>query len=271
MLKRFLCSLVVSLLPSIYPGTSCADTASTPLGNLSRANGGRSLLVAVPGTVFTRLEKGAPVGVMAEVTDIILRRMGFSPVFIGMSMKEILGAIRDNQIGASSLIVMTPKNKDAVLFTDPVVDEYTTIVTRQGEGFPLNQLSDLWGRKIAGRQGYHYPMLEKDPNIQIERYRSDGEVIRNLLLHKVDLVLISTLSNIYSFRVEGVMDKLEILPIAVGIVPLRIALSPKEFSAGDLAQFNTRLQQLRGEPAWQDILARNGFADLIHTWPILEK
>ncbi|MBF0426063.1 MAG: transporter substrate-binding domain-containing protein, partial [Magnetococcales bacterium] len=201
-MPRCLLSLPIIVWLLLLSGPGYADMIALPEGALQTERD-RSVFVAVPVTVFTRIEKGAPAGVMAEATDIILKRMGKTPVFIGMSMGEIPRAIADGQVGASALMVMTPANKDNVLFTEPVVQEYTTIAVRQGDGFKLNQLSDLRGRRIGGRVGYHYPLLAQDPEITIERFRSDGEVMRNLLLRKVDMVLMSTLSNVYSFRVEG--------------------------------------------------------------------
>lgn len=258
------------------PGTkkavkSSAKKEDKPTTTTQTDKSNRTILVAAPWTVFTKVKRGMPVGVLAETTDIILKRMGFNPVFVGMSMGEIPKAMKENQVAASALMVKTPDNEKNILLTEPIVNEYTAVVVRRGESFPLERLSDLRGRKIGGRQGYRYPLLEEDGEIKIEGYRSDGEVMRSLLLHKVDIVLVSALSNVFSFRVEGVINKLEILPIAVGIVPLRVALSPKVFTPADQTRFNTLIVQVRGEPIWQDILAKNGFADLIRDFPLLKK
>ncbi|MBF0139524.1 MAG: transporter substrate-binding domain-containing protein [Magnetococcales bacterium] len=281
MLNRLLVSVVVGLMIGLSSGIGQTEVVDLPGAEKQKSDqsgataqtdkNSRTVLVAAPWTVFTKVKRGAPVGVLAETTDIILKRMGFNPVFVGMSMGEIPKAMKENQVAASALMVKNPDNEKNVLLTEPIVNEYTAVVVRRGESFSLERLSDLRGRKIGGRQGYRYPLLEEDDEIKIQRFRSDGEVMRSLLLHKVDIVLVSALSNVYSFRVEGVINKLEVLPVTVGIVPLRVALSPKVFTPADQTRFNSLIEQVRNEPVWQEILAKNGFADLIHDFPLLKK
>ncbi len=153
--------------------------------------------------------------------------------------------------------------------SDPVLTEYSVAVTRKGKDFPVSRVADLYGKKIGGRTGFRYAAIEEDPNIGITRYQNDAEMIRALLFGTVDVVLVGAMSDISGLRTEGVIKRLDILPFAVGSVPLVVAFSKKLFSESDVQQFNRLLAEYKKSTAWQDILNQNGFADLVRDWPLI--
>ena len=157
------------------------------------------------------------------------------------------------------------------MYTDPIVSEFNMVAIRADQTVSVKKLGDLHGLHLGGRQGYLYPLLEADPEIHIERFQQDGELIRNLIHGKIDAAIISALSDVYKLRAEGVMSRIRVLDHAVGEVPLRAVLSRRVVSEADLADFNRRLAELRAGPVWKDILERNGFADLAVDWPMVAR
>jgi ABC-type amino acid transport substrate-binding protein len=221
------------------------------------AQDGNRVLVSLQNNVFANLFDGHPEGVMLETVDTVLRRWGREPVHVVM------------QNGDTFVAVETPSNRTLALYTDPILTEYNVIALPAGKDMRLNHTSDLHGLRLGGRVGYQYPLLDPDPQIHMERYSQDGELIRNLILGRIDAAVISALSDVYKLRAEGVMPRIHLLDRAVGMVPLRAALSNRLFTASDLDRFNATLAGLRKGREWQQILERNGFADLAVDWPLI--
>ena len=240
------------------------------LGRTARAApAGNRVLVSLQNNVFANLFDGRPEGVILETIDTILLRWGREPVHVVMQGADTAVAMQDGIVGINSVTVETPSNHGAALYSDPILTEYNVIALPAGKDLTLNTLSDLHGMRLGGRVGYQYPLLDPDPQIHMERYSQDGELIRNLIMGRIDAAVVSALSDVYKLRAEGVMPRIHLLNRAVGIVPLRAALSNKLFAAADLERFNATLAGLKASGEWQDILERNGFADLAVDWPLI--
>ncbi|MGE5505451.1 MAG: substrate-binding periplasmic protein [Actinomycetota bacterium] len=230
-----------------------------------------TVVIAVPGNIFGRTDRGQPQGIIAEAVAEVFRRMGRPVQFLTMRQPEAIAALKDGRIDVATVVVKTPKIQDAGLFSNPIVMEYNAVVVRKGEGFPLKATADLAGRRIGVRAGYSYPLLQKNKGVETTAFDSDGAMFRALVLGKLDAAIFAALSDSYTFRSEGIITKVELLDTAVGSVPLYAVLSPRLFSNAELQEFNRRLAELRQSPAWPDILERNGFADLVHEWPLVSE
>ncbi len=195
--------------------------------------------------------------------------MGKRPVYIVMPSSEMTTALQDGTVAVNTVTVQTPGNSKLALYSDPIVTEYNVVAIRADQELSVERLSDLHGLKLGGRQGYQYPLLDTDPQINLQRFAQDGELIRNLILGRIDAAIISALSDVYKLRAEGVMPRIKVLSRAVGAVPLRAALSLRTFTPTDLEQFNLCLSALKASATWTDILERNGFADLAVDWPTI--
>ena len=243
--------------------------AAAPWRMVRAAPRGNSVLVSLQNNVFANLFDGHPEGVIIETVDTILRRWGREPLHVVMQSGDTVAAMQDGTVGVNTVTVETPSNRDLALYSDPILTEYNVIALPAGKSLTLNHISDLHGLRLGGRVGYQYPLLDPDPQIHMERFSQDGELIRNLILGRIDAAVISALSDVYKLRAEGVMPRIHLLDRSVGMVPLRAALSNKLFSTADLERFNATLAGLKASAEWQDILERNGFADLAVDWPLI--
>lgn len=228
------------------------------------------ILVGLPNNIFANLHDGRPTGLLAEAIDLILRDMGRKPVYIVMSNADMSAALRDGTVGLNSVTVLTSADAEAGLYTDAIVTEFNIVAVRAGQKLRVEHLGDLHGLKLGGRAGYLYPRLDADPQIRLQRFSQDGELIRNLIHGRIDAAIISALSDVYKFRAEGVMTRIRLLNRSVGQVPLRAVMSRHAFSEVDLADFNKRLAALKAGPQWAEILERNGFSDLAVDWPMVD-
>lgn len=227
-----------------------------------------AIKVAVPGNVFARLEKDKASGVVVEAADALLRKQGMQPTYLTMSTNDALSDLSKGAIGAATVVVPTPRVQEVAYVSDPVVSEYNIVISLKGKAFELNRIADLYGKRIGARLGYQYPSLDKDAKLQLSRFQSDGEMMRALLFGKIDAAIISAISDVYAFRSEGIMTRLDVLKMAVGTVPLAVAFSRQQFTQADVDAFNRSLASFKQQPEWQNILERNGIADLAKEWPL---
>lgn len=242
----------------VAPPTTTGSTVAT-----------QRILIGVPNNVFARLDEGQPTGIMLEAVNHIALQMGLQPSFVTMPASDIPKALDSGQIDIAAVRIQSSRGKESALFTDPIIHEHNVPIARAGEGFSLRKVSDLNGKRVAGRAGYHYPALEKATNVKMERFDSDGAMIRALLHKKTDVVIIAALSDIYVFRAEGVMRRVQVLDSAIGSVALRAAFTAKRYTPEHIVRFNELLAVYQKGSAWQQTLERNGFADLVHDWPML--
>ncbi|TSA11341.1 MAG: hypothetical protein D4R74_13325 [Betaproteobacteria bacterium] len=225
--------------------------------------------MAIPGNLFASLEKGVPTGIFLETVDALLKKSGVAPTYLNMPTGEAIQSLNAGAVAMATVVVPVPRIKDAAYFSDPIVIEHNIAVTLKDKGFDLGKVADLRGRRIGARTGYQYPLLQKDPGIVLQRFQTDGEMLRALLFGAVDVVIISAISDIYAFRSEGIMTRMEILKTSVGTVPLVAAFSKKQFTKESVDAFNRALEEFKNSPEWQDILERNGVADLVRDWPMV--
>ncbi|MBS4098741.1 MAG: ABC transporter substrate-binding protein [Sulfuricella sp.] len=227
--------------------------------------------VAVPGNVLSTLDKGVPRGVFIRAVDAVLREMGKTPAYLLIPTSVALNSLEEGKLDVGTAIVPLARDQERVWFSAPILTEYSVVAVLRNKTFPLARIADLYGRKIGARVGFRYPMLDGDQGVTIARYRSEGEMIRALLFGEVDGILISSVTEINVLRTEGMISKLDILPIAVDRVPLIAAFSKKSFSADEVRDFNVHMDSFKKGPVWAAILNQNGLADLVRDWPLIDR
>lgn len=236
----------------------------------SRAQSGApAFRVAVPGNLFAHLGKLGPEGIFLEAMDAVLKRMGKAPQYVIMPTGDALAEVAGGSISAATVVVPSPRMNDTLWLSDPLVTESNIVVALKDKGFALKTLADLRGKRLGARTGYRYPMLENQPGIRLQRYSTDGEMLRALLFEQADAILCSAISDIFALRSEGIMKRLVVLDKAAGAVPMVAAFSKDSFSKQDLEAFNAALAQFKSSPQWGQVLERNGLADLVRSWPMI--
>lgn len=227
--------------------------------------------VAVPGNVLSALDKGTPRGIFVQAVDAVLRRMGRTPSYLLIPTTLALASLEEGKLDVGTAIVPLARDQQRVWFSQPVLTEYSVVATLRGQAFALRRLADLHGRKLGARVGYQYPLLDGDGEVRVTRYHSDGEMIRALLFHEVEAILIAGMTEVNSLRTEGMIARFDILPVAIDTVPLVAAFSRQTFSTDEVRTFDAEMAAFKQTPAWQEILNQNGFADLVNPWPLLSR
>jgi len=225
--------------------------------------------VAVPGNMFAQLSKNGPEGVFLETMDVLLKGMGKVPQYVTMPTGDALAEVNKGTLNAATVVVPSPRTTSNLWLSDPLVVESNIVVALKDKGFALKSLSDLAGKRLGARQGYRYPLLENKSGMKLERYTTDGEMLRALLFDQIDAILFSAISDIFALRSEGIMKRLVVLDKAVGSVPFVAAFSKSSFSEQDLQTFNKALADFKRGSQWKQILESNGLTDLSEPWPMI--
>lgn len=264
MISRFFTVIIVVSSLILATSNGQAQTDNDPVSVTA-------VTVAVPGNLFAKLEKSRPAGVLLETVDRLLSQMGKKPSYITMPTGAALKEIQEGRIDIATVVVPTPRARESAWLSDPVFTEYSLVMAPKTKVFPFGRVADLYSKRIGARAGYQYPLLESDSKVNLVRYRSDGEMIRALLFGRLDAILIAAISDISTFRTEGILDRFEILKIAVGTTPLTVAFTKNRFSQQDVDQFNRMLAQFKQQPDWNIMLDRNGLSSLIKDWPLISQ
>jgi ABC-type amino acid transport substrate-binding protein len=249
---------------------SCLLVFMSPLALAQASQAGTPVFrVAVPGNMFAQLGKAGPEGIFLETMDALLKRMGKTPQYILMPTGDALIEAASGKISAATVVVPSARLASTLWLSEPLFNESNIVVTLRDKGFALKKLADLKGKRLGARQGYRYPMLENKPGIVMERYTTDGEMLRALLFEQIDAALFSAISDIFAMRSEGIMKRLLVLENAAGSVPFVAAFSKVHFTQRELQDFNKALAEFKRSPQWEEVLERNGLADLSRPWPMI--
>nr|VFJ66221.1 MAG: ABC-type amino acid transport substrate-binding protein [Candidatus Kentron sp. DK] len=232
------------------------------------------IVAGVPGNRLADITNGKPRGVVAEATIKILEELGYKPHLVLGSAnnleEEFRGGDFDVAVGVS--VSANHRAGTGIIYSDPIIREYSVLLVRAGEHRVIDSFDDLRGVRLGVLAGHQYPGLENHTHsgIILVRQRKDSENVRNLLLKDLDIVVVSSVSDIAEFRGEGIMRALELLDKAVGFTDIGSAFAADRFPPGFIRCFNSRLQQFMGTPQWGELLSRNGIGSLVKTWTLLE-
>lgn len=232
------------------------------------------IVAGVPGNRLADITNGKPRGVVAEATIKILEELGYKPHLVLGSANNLEEEFRggDFDVAVGVGVSASHRASTGIIYSDPIIREYSVLLVRAGEHRVIDSFDDLRGVRLGVLTGYQYPGLGNHTHsgITLVRQRKDSENVRNLLLKDLDMVVVSSVSNIAEFRGEGIMRALELLDKAVGFTDIGSAFAADRFPPGFIRCFNSRLRQFMGTPQWGELLSRNGIGSLAKTWTLLE-
>ena len=211
---------------------------------------------------------GSALGVIGEAVATLLHQKGFQPRYESLPAARAYKMVESGEI---DLAITVLKTAERAYYSAPILTEFTVLVVPKGKGFALRSLADLKGKVIGGRSGFLYPSLDRAEGVVIERNSTSAANYMKLLAGRLDAVLAGSISGGLELRQLGLMDKVEQLPAAVGIIPLGAAFSMQHFSAADVADFDRGIAGLKSTRHWGVILNRYGAEGLVRPWPLVGK
>lgn len=245
------------------------DTALYGISKQERGLNEKKIRIAIPGNMYADLNLGKPRGVIAEALSSVLNKLDITASYIVMSSSEAKEALDSGVVSLALSSLVFENAEGQTRYSKPLIQEYLLLLSTTASENDVNRISDMAAYHVGGREGYRYPTLDKHSDIVIEKFQKDGDIIRSLLLGDIDFALISSVSDISLFRSESIMQAFKTEEKAVGHVDLGIEFSeslPTEL----IVSINKELQVLMESKEWENILDRNGLADLVRDWQQME-
>ena len=212
---------------------------------------------------------GDPVGVLGDTSDKILQAMGFEPTATHLPFARLYNSIHNGEIDVAIGVLRTEERAAQAHYSDPILTAYNVLVVKKGDGFDYASLTDLKGRKIGGRRGFAYPALE-NAGVTVESAKDDDTNLKKVLAGRLDAAVFSSIASLSRLDETGKSSEIELLPLAVGTVPLGIAFADEKFSAEDVEKFNKLLSGFKASEAYSATLSRYGITDYVKDWPLAE-
>ncbi|MHA7775351.1 substrate-binding periplasmic protein [Roseibium sp. M-1] len=214
-------------------------------------------------------EGGTPTGVLGDVSLVILQDMGYDASASGLPFARLYNSVHSGEIDGALGVLRTEERAKEALYSDPVLTEFNILAIKKGSGFTYVALAELKGKKIGGRRGFAYPALEA-AGVEIEPTNEDENNIKKVIAGRLDAAIISSIAYLSQLDKTDMRADIELLPLAVGEVPIGIALADEKFSAGDLAAFNEKLAAYKASDAYAATLAKYGISDYVKTWQLAQ-
>jgi polar amino acid transport system substrate-binding protein len=212
---------------------------------------------------------GAPIGVLGDTSGKLLQDMGFDARAKKLPFARLYNSIHNGEVDVAIGVLRTDERASMALYSEPILTEYAILAVKKGNAFTYNSIADLKNKKLGGRRGFAYPALDAS-GIDIERANDHDTNIKKVIGGRIDAAIISSIAYLSQLDQTEMRDKVELLPLAVGVVPLGIALADEKFSAEDVARFNEKLSGHKASDAYSAVLAKYGISDYVKDWPLAQ-
>lgn len=181
----------------------------------------KKLVVGTSGTYFpfTYATLGDKVeGFDIDVWNEIGKRLGYDIEFKTASFSGLFGMLDSNKVDTiSNQITVTDERKEKYYFSDPYVYSGAQIVVEKNNPKNINKFDDLKGKTIGVDLGSNYEQIvkSKDQNneINVVTYQSTDAAFNDLLLGRIDGVVIDRISAIASIKEKNLNLELAGEPI----------------------------------------------------------
>ncbi|MEM9631746.1 MAG: transporter substrate-binding domain-containing protein [Pseudomonadota bacterium] len=213
--------------------------------------------------------EGDPIGILGDTSNKILQEMGYDATATRLPFARLYQSIHKGEIDVAIGVLRTEQRASQAHYSDPILTAYNVLVVKKGETFDYTSIADLKDKKIGGRRGFAYPSLEAQ-GISVEPAKDDETNLKKVLGGRLDAAVFSSIASLSQLDKSATRSKVELLPLAVGSVPLGIAFADEKFSAEDLARFNELLTSFKASDDYSATLSKYGVTDYVRDWPLAQ-
>lgn len=218
-------------------------------------------IVSEPWPPYVFIEDGTPRGVDLEVSDHLLRQLGYKPQWRMMPWKRAQHEVLNGSADAILDIAASPERLTQYHFPEePLSLSETVLFYRNADPHPFNSLEDLRGLRIGLSAGYNYgnPELMQADFFSRELAPSIEANLLMLVHGRVDMTVVNRRAGLYTLQRLNLADQISHHPhpISSGSVYLAFQRKPE---MEDLARrFSAALQQFKQSDDYQHLLRRYG-------------
>ena len=199
--KLMLLFLTISILMMVLVG--CSNNSNNIQKNSTNKE---KITVATSGTYypFTFLEGGELKGFEVDVWNEIGKRLGYDVEFKTASFSGLFGMLESGKVNTkANQITVTPEREEKYYFSEPYVYSGAQIIVKKGND-SIKSFEDLKGKKVGVDLGSNYEKIVKDKDknneIKILTYQNTDAAFNELLLGRIDAVVIDRVSAIAAIK-----------------------------------------------------------------------
>lgn len=189
-------------------------------GMVVEAKTSKKMVVAMSGTYypFTFSTGNEVEGFDVDVWKEIGRRLDCEVEFTTASFSGLFGLLDSDKVDTiSNQITVTPERLEKYYFANPYVYSGAQIIVSKGNEDKINGVDDLSGKTVGVDLGSNYEQIlksqDKDNEINVVTYQSTDAAFNDLLIGRIDGVVIDKISALVTISEKGLSLELAGEPI----------------------------------------------------------
>lgn len=231
---------------------------------------GEQLTIAVPAAYpFSRMRAGMPEGLIAEAIATSLLELGQNTRYVQLSIPQIYQSVASGLVDGGMVMTDIGGENSNTLFTTPIIEEYSLLVTARGRNPDINSLDDLRGLRIGGRKGFVYESLDLPLRQALVLNSTDDTNIRDLLIGRLDVAIVGGIKVMHELRAQGVMRQLFNTELAVGKVALGAGLANSSSNQILLPKLNLAISHFLKSDQWTSLISKHAATRLVRDFRLL--
>jgi polar amino acid transport system substrate-binding protein len=201
-------------------------------------------------------------GITLDIVTRAFRRAGYEPTVTFRPWARALDEAKDGQYDGVVFVWRSPDREKWLAFSDALPTNQIGFYKLKSERIPFRTLTDLRPYLIGVGRGYVNPPAFEAAGLNTENGLDDGENLRKLAAHRLDMVLIDRGVAAYLLRgsLARFADDLEWVdpPIEEQVQYLGMPLDRPGYQA-KLAAFNRALASLYADGTVKSLVTELGF------------
>ncbi|MEG0238052.1 MAG: ABC transporter permease subunit [Clostridium sp.] len=215
-MKKKITLLITSLMLIVLSLVGCSANDSE---NSTASNNSKTITVGTSGTYypFTFLNNGKLEGFEIDTWNEIGKRLGYNIEFKPASFSGLFGMLESGKVDTiANQMSVSDERKEKYYFTTPSVYSGAQIVVKK-DNDSVKSFNDLKNKKVGVDLGSNYEKIVKekgkDLNVNVITYQNTDAAFNELLLGRLDAVVIDRVSAIATIKEKNLNLKLAGEPI----------------------------------------------------------
>ncbi|MEL0169729.1 MAG: transporter substrate-binding domain-containing protein [Pseudomonadaceae bacterium] len=219
------------------------------------------MVVSEPWPPYVFLEEGKLRGIDFEVSDKLLRELGYQPQWRMMPWKRAQHEVLSGKADAILDISANPERVTQYHFpAEPLSLSETVLFYRNSHPFPYNTLDNLRGLRIGVSAGYIYanPDFMQASFFQRELAPSIEANLLMLQHGRVDMSVVNRRAGLYTLHRLGLSDQISFNPEPLSSGPVYLAFQRRPAMAVLAKRFSDALIQFKQTDDYRQLMAQYG-------------
>ncbi|MDQ0150013.1 ABC transporter permease subunit [Eubacterium multiforme] len=214
-MKKRLLLIITSLLLIVFAFIGCESNKNFKEDTINS----KTITIGTSGTYypFTFLNNGKLEGFEIDMWNEIGKHIGYNIEFKPASFSGLFGMLESGKVNTiANQITITNERKEKYNFTNPTVYSGAQIIVKKDNN-SIKSFKDLKGKKVGVDLGSNYENIVKskdtDKKINVLTYQNTDAAFNELLLGRIDAVVIDKVSALATIKEKNLNLKLAGNPI----------------------------------------------------------